>query len=592
MCGIFGTVSVRELTDKNTNKTQNYGAEEAMARVVDGLKRLEYRGYDSWGIAASIAKDKVISNPSKVLHSNTILLEKEVGAIGDVVFKEYPNSTAAIGHTRWATHGGVTTSNAHPHQSTDGSFAVVHNGVIENHNALRKHLPKVEYVSETDTEVFVRLVERNVTDGMALSEAICDAFDATEGRNAFVVLTQDGDIFSIRRGSPLILGRNRSDHSISDSVLISSDMVSLAADAKEWSVLQENELYHLHAGSVKKGSVNWQKLSQEAFQLDKAGYASFMEKEIYEQPAILSQFHERMQELSGDIIKRIKGARRVFIVGAGSASYASEFIALQLRAVGVDAIAVSSNEYHSWPLVASQEDVIVAVSQSGETADTIEVIEEFRKQKCTVLGLVNAAGSTLAREADLWVPLSVGPEIGVASTKALLAMMSWGQWLAAELRKDGGLPVEAFSEWMQEGVARDWAAAQMLSLKLNEPLYILGTGEAYPIALEAALKLKEIGYLHVEAISTGSLKHGVLALVEDGTQLMVLDSGTAVDAIATSEIGARGGVVTAILRDPELGEWGWWGQLVRIQLLALEIAYSQKRNPDKPRNLAKSVTVA
>lgn len=597
MCGIYAVMQ------KN----------KAVEKVFQGLKRIEYRGYDSWGIAAT--------------QGSQIGLSKQVGQIGLVedvskierkVQKTDQAILAAIGHTRWATHGGVTGQNAHPHQSSDGLFAIVHNGVVENFHVLKQNLIANGYSFETqtDTEVIVRLIEQEVAANKLsnLAEALERAVQEIEGRNAVVLLTHLGDLLAYRKGSPLLIGKKSADSGFNpadskQTLFISSDLAALAIDADIFAPLEENRVY-LFTGKASESLISqneFKPIPKIAQQQDLSGYAHFMQKEIAEQPEVYGRLVNEDQDQNwADFAALIKKSSYIWLVGAGSSYFAAGQTSWYLKNAGVSCTAVPAYEAAVHTQFVKPEDVVVLFSQSGETADTMVVVSEWQKKGATIVAVVNVESSTLALQSQIIFPLRVGPEIGVASTKALTAQCVWG-WIASQVithKKDTA--VQKIKQF--QGQLAKWLESDLLSSQLEKvteylssfsSIFILGSGRSYFVALESALKLKEISYIHAEAFSSGELKHGVIALLEKGTPVLFVparEAGTAV-----SETKARGAKNIGICAEnnPDFDFWIQTPQsefqdifqIIVAQKLTYELSILKGLNPDKPRNLAKSVTV-
>lgn len=588
MCGIYGAI-----------------AQQATTKVWQGLKRIEYRGYDSWGIA--------------ILQDGTFQVQKQVGAISATSGTSLPEAALALGHTRWATHGGVTVANAHPHQAKDGSFVLVQNGVVENYQTLRQELQQegYQFSSETDTEVIVGLLEqakRQAKVSELNEKIITQVLSRLAGRSTVVIGERSGVVYGYRAGSPLIIGRNQAN----GEVFLSSDVVSLAPDATEYVVLDHQQLVRVAEQSVQGFQqdqpleLEWQPLELHFSGPQRAEFGHVMMAEIQEQPRVWHQVIQGSETAWAEVVRAVQQARTVYTLGAGSASYAAKYLAFRLRQQGVAAIDVPAYEARSWQDFVGDQDVAIAISQSGETADTLEVVEWWQSQGTKVIGLVNMPGSSLLQQADIACLLSVGPEIGVASTKALTGQMIWGEALAQQL---SGQPlstilqaVETYekkvADWLQNTQVTQTLQQLTSVLESKEHAFVLGRGELYPAALEFALKLKEIAYLHTEGFSGGELKHGVIALVEEGTPVFCLigqDKETADMLNAAAEVKARGALVIGVAAENnEL--FDFWlpladsnfaavSSILPAQVLTYHLAVAQGLDPDKPRNLAKSVTV-
>ncbi len=593
MCGIYG-VSYRSTTT-------------AAQTVLEGLKRLEYRGYDSWGIA--------------VVSKQGLRIQKQTGKIGSIRSVDLPAATFGLGHTRWATHGGVTHVNAHPHLATDGSFALVQNGVMENYQEMKAELKQkgYDFVSQTDTEVIVHLLEEVMNKNQHHIPTFVDfaeTFRQLTGRNTVGVITKDGSLLAIRDGSPLVIAKDSE-----NNWFLSSDVVSVAADSTEYYPLESNEGVEIVDGKVhlfdaltaKQKKLMLQKIDVESLKLDKAGFDHFMLKEIHEQASVLEKPLSQESGLYEKLLVKLKAARRVYTVGAGSADFVSGQIAFLLRQQGVAATAVKSYEAQSYQDLVGKEDVCIAVSQSGETADTIEVIEWMKEKGVTIVSIVNMPGSSLTRLSDLPFMLQIGPEIGIASTKAVSAMVTWGisvaQQFAGKTLTDIKKEVQAYEEeldfWLKDQEIQQTLRKLAKELKERRNLFLLGRGQLYMPSLESALKLKEISYIHAEGFSGGELKHGVIALIEKGTPVFCLiadDEEKANMLSAAAEVSARGARVIGVsaeqnqlfetwIRVPSHPLFAAISSFLPAQLLTYYLALEKGLDPDKPRNLAKSVTV-
>ncbi len=601
MCGIYAVA----LASKNSKTSKDRAGQQ----VLDGLKRLEYRGYDSWGVAVEV--DKKIS------------LDKHIGKIGSVVSPQVPAAAVALGHTRWATHGGVTDINAHPHAASDGSFVLVQNGVMENYQEMKTELMAKGYtfISQTDTEVIVHLVEEtrrlplDKKKGLSF-EAVCEAFCQLTGRNTIAVLTHAGNIYAVRDGSPLVVGKDKK-----GNFFLSSDVVSLAADASEYYALESREAIKIENGKAELFDVDRQvklpllfsDIDVDATKLDKNGFADFMLKEIYEQAEVLEKPLRQPKELLEAFMKKLKTARHVYTIGAGSADFVSTQISFFLRQKGIFATPIKAYESRSFQGVVGNQDICLVVSQSGETADTVEVIEWMKQKGVTIASIVNMPGSTISRLSDFPFMLQIGPEIGIASTKAVSSTMVWGKALAemvagkkiemyqAEVRKYQS----QLSNWLSHAHTTEQLKDIAVELAKMRDIFILGRGQLYMPTLESALKLKEISYLHAEGFSGGELKHGVIALIEKGTPVICLiahDQERADMLSAAAEVKARGACVIGIAAQenelfdewiaiPDNEQFVSISSFIPAQLLTYYIALEKGLDPDKPRNLAKSVTV-
>ena len=568
--------------------------------ILEGLKLLEYRGYDSWGVA--------------VKDGSQIFVDKNIGKIGTAKLKPR-QSNVGIGHTRWATHGGVTVENAHPHLDCQKTIAVVHNGIIENYQELKIDLTKKghKFISETDTEVFAHLVEEFLKKD-DFATAVRQAFNAIQGLNAVVVMSSlSSEIVAAKTGSPLIVG-------IGDKeFFISSDISGISGHTNKALFLKDNEMVvlgkELRLISLPKGNKLAPRLEEiEDREADKGKdeYPHFMLKEIMEQPAILQNIAENYKDIAQDLGDKIKKAYGTYLVGAGTAFYAclaGTYLFSKIAKVHVNTAPASEFNYLEDFL--TPKSLVIGLSQSGETIDVIEPLQMAQSKKAKIIAVTNAKGSTIYRMADEKILLNAGVEKAVASTKAYLAKLSILLMLAfamkGQIKKAQELLQQTAKEILRIFSAEYLKQIQTLAklMQSKEHVFIIGRGMSYPTALEAALKIREVSYLHAEGIAGGELKHGPIALIEKGTPCIVFAPNDETYAAIMSnamEIKARGGVIIGIsyknsevfdyfLEVHDLEEATILAQIVPLQLLAYYIAVNKGFDPDKPRNLAKSVTV-
>lgn len=589
MCGIFGYS----------------GSDDAVLRINSGLKRLEYRGYDSYGIAT--------------LKGNSIEIFKKVGPIDSEASTKsnLKGSHLGIGHTRWATHGGVSEINAHPHFSTDKRFVLAQNGIVENYQELKKSLLAKGYafISQTDTEVIVRLIEDKLKSNGNLREAIRLAFLDLKGRNTIIVLDSESkEIIAVRNGSPLVVG-------IGDGeIIIASDTLSFAdrtdrivlLDNYQMVQLKDNMLDIFEVKTDKKVELKENKLDHADVQVDKEGFEHFMIKEIVEQKFTIREAIQYSEVELAPLLGKIKKSKRVYTVGAGTAGFAANQIAFMLRKYAqINASELKAYEMESYKNLFTKDDLIIAVSQSGETADTIEALE-FAKEKGTkIASIVNMLGSTITRMSDYTYFTRSGPEICVASTKAFTAQIAWGLLVSLSLNGDYEKAVKLIDSLASK--LDDYFSEELFSsikticknLKDKEHFFVLGKGQNYVVALEGALKVKEITYKHFEGFPAGELKHGVIALVEKGTPVFGIisedeDKSDMLSALA--EVKARGATTIGIAKNnnelfdhfintEDAGLADPIANVIPFQLISYFLALELGNSPDKPRNLAKSVTV-
>jgi glucosamine--fructose-6-phosphate aminotransferase (isomerizing) len=611
MCGIIGYI----------------GSKDAQPILLNGLKRLEYRGYDSSGMAVILPKKDAISirkAPGKIHALEKILKTKPL------------SGTVGIAHTRWATHGAPTQANAHPHHDCSGALALVHNGIIENHELLREQLVKEGHVfrSQTDTEVIVHLIEKFYK-GVPLEEALRRALKLLVGSFAIGVISakEPGKLVGARSGSPLIIGVGR------DENFLASDVPAILDATKEVVFLDENEVAVLSGDSYKitdlEGNTVFKKpahISWDVAQAQKSGYKHFMLKEINEQPGILEALLcSRIDRENKKIVfqeqdipeEKLREVREIFIVACGTAYHAGlvgKYILESLCSVPTH-IDVSS-EFRYRDLLIGPKTLIIAVSQSGETADTLAGVREAKKRGAAVISICNVLGSTLTRESDGIIYTHAGPEIGVASTKAYTAQLAafylFSLYLA-QVREV--LPWPKVSKYLDELCKIPGQMKAVLKIQkkiallghrhshLGSFLY-LGRSVNYPSALEGALKLKEISYIPAEGYAAGEMKHGPIALIDEYRAVVCISPRSRIyEKMASNiqEIRSRKGKIIAIATegDKEIREltreviyipkceelFSPLLVALPLQLLAYHIAVKRGADVDQPRNLAKSVTV-
>lgn len=590
MCGVFGYT----------------GKSVANDMVFQGLKRLEYRGYDSWGIAVN--------------NDGMIEMFKDIGEIQEREgLKELPQTTTAIGHTRWATHGGVTVNNAHPHMATDDGFTLVQNGIVENFSQLKIKLEKLGYqfTTQTDTEVIVKLIEEQLKTVEDFEIAVKKAFKLLEGRNTIAILRTNGDILAVRNGSPLVIGKGK------DGIFLASDSLSFAHYTNDVVLLDDYDFVKISNGKLhienvltgKEKKIVVQKLKNTYTNIEKGKYEHFMMKEIVEQEKAIFNATEYTQMELKPLVKAIKEAHRVYVLGAGTAGFAAGQIAYFLRNIAkIDTQEVRSYEFNTYKNILRKEDLIIAVSQSGETADTIEVLEMAKKKGCQIASIVNMLGTTISRMSDFKYYTNAGPEICVASTKVFTAQCSWGYILAKDVvgelndaKKNVTSLSNLLTKYFNEKTYRSIEKIAKV-LKTTEHMFVLGKGENAYTALEGALKIKEISYKHIEGFAAGELKHGVIALVAKGTPVfgIISNDEDCKDLISGMEqVKARGAMTIGIgdsefsklevfdyfLSVPQVEEISNISNVIPFQLISYFLSKELGNNIDKPRNLAKSVTV-
>ncbi|HSX09077.1 MAG TPA: glutamine--fructose-6-phosphate transaminase (isomerizing) [Candidatus Saccharimonadales bacterium] len=591
MCGIFGYIGTRTDTSK---------------MIFEGLKTLEYRGYDSWGIA--IKTDKKIS------------VDKEIGKLPPKFPSTSPiaqTSTLGIGHTRWATHGGVTVKNAHPHVDCTGQIAVIHNGIIENFQELRQELitKKHTFVSQTDTEVAAHLIEENLkTQGFAT--AVRNAFNRLSGMNALVVLnTKSSEIIATKNGSPLVIGINNNEF------FLASDAAGILKYTKKVLFLEDHQmvilgkslkLLTLPSGEQIKPKyriLNW------TFEEAKIGkYKHFFIKEIHEEARIIENTALNSLQATKHLAKLIDKAFGTFLIACGSASYAAISATYLFSKIAKKHVNFAiGSEFKYIEDFITDHTLVIPISQSGESIDVIEPVTRAQNEKhAKIASIVNVLGSTLYRQADFTVLLESGPEKAVVATKSFIAMVATlilTAYTLANKQKEGQeLLIQAANN--VKNILSDEYIKKVKKiadkLKTSEHIYIIGRGLSYTAALEATLKIKEASYVHAEAFPGGELKHGVIALIDKGTPCIVFAPAdeTYYDIISNAqEIKVRGGYIIGIgpkhnevfddfLETDSIKEATLLPQVTISHLLGYYLALARGiPDPDKPRNLAKSVTV-
>ncbi len=571
--------------------------------VVQGLKKLEYRGYDSWGIAFS--KEQKID------------LIRKVGKIGEfnLEHNKIPESTLAIGHSRWATHGGVTEANAHPHVDEERNFAVVHNGIIENYRELREELQKKGYTfkSETDTETIVHLIADYAKEDTFVVAAR-KALKRLKGRFAMLVIKGDEQkIIAARRGSPLIIGVGDGEF------FIASDIPAFLQHTRKVMYIDDNEMvvvndkphfYNFNTGEeVQKRivEINW-----EAESAEKGDFEHFMLKEISEQKDTIYRAINQNDSEILHLADEIKNAYGTFLIGCGTAAkvcHAASYLFSKVAKRHVNIVVGS--EFPSHQDFLKEKSLVIAVSQSGETADTLEAIEVAKAKGSKVLSIINVEGSTMDRMSDYAIHIKAGPEKAVASTKATTSQLAILTMLAyacdGRLTEGKRLLIDTAGKINDMLNPRYEEHIHALAQKIKdvESMYVIGKAVNYPMALESAIKLQEVSYIHAEGFAGGELKHGPIALISQGTPCLALvaNDETRTDILNNAmEVKARGGFIIGVapqeedvfdywIKVPDAGNASPIVNIIPVQLLAYHLAVLRQNNPDMPRNLAKSVTV-
>ena len=612
MCGIVGYV----------------GSREAYPILIKGLQRLEYRGYDSAGIA--------------VLKEDGIKIFKKKGKVSELAaFVEGKNtdSTIGIGHTRWATHGAPNDENAHPHFDHSGELALIHNGIIENYASLKKELINRghKFISETDTEVLVHLIEDVYkNENVELDDAVRIALNEVVGAYAIVVLSQKNPdtLIVAKKGSPMVIGIGNNEFYVASdaSPIIEYTKNVVYMEDEEVAVLKPGEEMKLTTIKNKVLTPYIQELEMHLEEIEKGGYDHFMMKEIHEQPqSIKNSMLGRLSIDEGRITlggieeyeKMFIKAERIIFVACGTSWHAGlvgEYMFEDIARIPVEVEYASEFRYRN-PII-SDKDIVIAISQSGETADTLAALEIAKKKGAMIYGICNVVGSSIARATDAGSYTHAGPEIGVASTKAFTAQITILAMMAISLGyKRGVIPESRYKILMLELEGIPKKVAQVLQVndlveKISEEfkdahnfLY-LGRGYNFPVALEGALKLKEISYIHAEGYPAAEMKHGPIALIDENMPVVVIATkrGNYEKVVSNiQEVKARNGRIIAIVTQgdvavkemadyvieiPETEEMLVpFLSVVPLQLLSYHIALMRGCNVDQPRNLAKSVTV-
>ncbi len=611
MCGIVGYV----------------GDKTAVGIIVDGLKRLEYRGYDSAGVA--------------VLDRGGLQVRRAVGRIKalETTLRDKPVAgTIGIGHTRWATHGRPSEENAHPHTDCDGRLVVVHNGILENYLEIKERLRAAGHTfrSQTDTEVLAHLVEHHLEQTGRLESAVRAALREVTGSYAIGVVSASAPdrLIAAKQGAgSVVVGLGRGE------MFIASDIPAILSHTRDVVILEDNDMAVVTAHGVELTTIEGDPVQREPVKIlwdpimaEKGGYRHFMLKEIYEQPrAITDTFRGRIAPETGSVVlpdvtldpSTVQAIQRVVLVACGTAWHAAMLTRMMIeRLAGIPAEVDLASEFRYRDAIVGPETLVIAVSQSGETADTIGAVKAARAKGCPILAVTNVVGSALAREATGVLQMHAGPEIGVASTKAFSTMIVAGYLLGLWLgRQRGTLNAEDVRKHIQDLVEIPRLVEK--TLELDQPIaalarhlssapdfLYLGRGVQFPIALEGALKLKEISYIHAEGYAGGEMKHGPIALIADGLPVVALaprDSSYERMLGNMEEVRARDGLLIAICHPGDRAVASKAQHVIEVppcaellaplltviplQLLAYHVAVRRGCDVDQPRNLAKSVTV-
>jgi glucosamine--fructose-6-phosphate aminotransferase (isomerizing) len=611
MCGIVGYI----------------GKRNAIPIILEGLRRLEYRGYDSAGIA--------------VVKGGRILVKKRAGKVAELVSMLGSNnggldSHLGMGHTRWATHGEPNDINAHPHLDGSGEIAVIHNGIIENYLAIRTKLSREghTFAGGTDTEVLAHLIGEMYRKTDDLCSAVRLALAEVEGTYGIVVLSSrhPDRLVAARKGSPLLLGVGEGEH------FVASDASAILASTRQVVYLSDGEVAEVTSEGFRTMTIDdvavdkeVEEVTLELSQIERGGFDHFMLKEIHEQPeTIRNAMRGRLQVEEGTVVlgglrevrERLVNARRIILVGCGTSWHAGLVGEYMLEKIaGIPAEVEYASEFRYRSPVLGKDDVVFLISQSGETADTLAALREAKSRGALVLGIVNVVGSSIARESQGGVYVHAGPEIGVASTKAFTSQLTVLALITLMLARARGMTRERGRVLAQElaslpekveWVLRDTETVRRIAEEFKDMhnfLY-LGRGSNFPVALEGALKLKEISYIHAEGYPAAEMKHGPIALIDQNMPVVFIVPKDGIYEKVISnihEVRARKGRVIAVANedDTEIGElaefvlrvprtYGFFGPIVNViplQLLSYYMAVARGTNVDQPRNLAKSVTV-
>lgn len=598
MCGIIGYICDESLPRHGSCGPAAYA-------LLRSLSKLEYRGYDSAGVTT--------------FADGRLWTRKDIGKLGEVQCKHALDrlpGLLGIGHVRWATHGGVTPLNAHPHLDCAGRIAVVHNGIIDNYEDLRRELrSRHVFTSETDTEVVPHLIEDFMDGGATLEQAVQETIKRIRGSFALAVVSagEPDKIIAARKDSPLVLGVAEGCNYVASDVLAFLEVTNRVVylESNEMAVVKKDSVTLLdrngHAMNRTAECVDWH--CEEA---TKQGHPYYMIKEIKEEPRAIHRALEQNQELVNQIAGEIMEAKQVVITACGSSRYAGligRYLFSKLAGKFCDVI--MGSEFHYFADSIDEDTIVIAISQSGETADVMEGVRRAKEKGARIVSLVNVVGSSLARMSDRVLYLNCGPEIGVAATKSFISQLVLLYMLAFAMAKDlpsGVRKIEAMGYLIEENLRENGLKLEELAqaTKHRNDFYYIARGINFAIASEGALKLKELAYIHAEGMPAGELKHGTLALIEQGTPVVVIcpTDYTYEETLANAaETRARGAfnigvsnvnspVFDAWIRIPKVEDIFYpLAAILPLQLLAFHLAVARGNDPDKPRNLAKSVTV-
>lgn len=577
------------------------GKNDAKGIIFECLKKLDYRGYDSWGIAVAAAKE--------------IAVVKKTGSLPDKISEiVLPKATVGIGHTRWATHGTVTEKNSHPHLSNNGKIAVVHNGIIENFEKQKEFLKSHGFIfhSETDTETIPNTIEYHMKRGYDFIEAAKRSLKHLEGQYAVIAMDDKGKMAAVRKEAPLVAGIGDNEY------FFASDVTAFLEHTRDAIFLEENEMAIIDNGfnvyNMQKNKFverNISKIEWNAQQAKKGNFDHFYIKEIMEQAEVIDGISKINPALISEIADEIKKAKGVYIVACGTASYACLHGLYMFSKIAKKHINFCvASEFQHFKHFLTDKSLVIAVSQSGETADTLSAIRAAKSMGAEVVSITNTMGSSLMRESHKSILQKAGPEIAVNSTKAYTSQLALLGLIAYEMSGNLDEGIQKLKELSQDIFhltsenARKFVKTLAEKLKDHEHIYLVGRGLQYPTALEAAHKIKEVSYIHAEAFAAGELKHGPNALITKGTPYIIFTADENEKEIISSamEVKARGAYVIGVgpknnevfdyfIKVREAGDFNSIVQIIPMQILSYQLALLRGCNPDKPRNLAKSVTV-
>jgi glucosamine--fructose-6-phosphate aminotransferase (isomerizing) len=582
MCGIVGYIGYR-----NANKI-----------LLEGIKRLEYRGYDSCG-GCFVSNGKLV-------------IKKDVGKVEEVHKKLNflkPSTTIGVMHVRWASHGGVTKENAHPHYDCEEKIAIVHNGIIENYQQLKRSLIKKghKFRSETDSEVVAHLIEE-FNKKLDFENACKKAFSLLKGSFAILAINKDErKIIGVRKDSPLVVGKNEKE------CFAASDIYALLPFTKNFMFLYNYDFVVLEDGKIKIENLKEGKVERklERIEIDsklykKGDFHHFMIKEILEQYSVFEKAFNQKEEKINRFIKEIKKANRIFLIGAGTSFHACLAASYLFAKAGIPTKAVIASEFENLLDLVDKRTLIIAVSQSGETADVLNAVRKAKEKRAKVFAIVNVPHTSLTRESDEHILMNAGFEIGVAATKTYIAELAIFLAVYSKLlnKKINSNEIKAKILDLVSRSRREYVEKVAKLVKDKDHIFLIGRGLQYVTACEGALKIKEISYIHAEAFAGGEIKHGTIALIEKGTPCIVFVGEDNEKQILSNaeELKARGGFIIGVaeknqkvfdiwIKTPQDGEASLIYQIIPIQLLAYQLAILKGYDPDHPRSLSKALTI-